>query len=303
MSDIQCPRYTTGDWLEWRQIYDAFAELKGWDEHKKLVALPLYLEGTARQAFQSLSADQRATWARASAALLQVFAPEEDGAEDKFFARRQRTGETMASFAAGLRALGNAAFGEHNDATKEKLLLKQFLKGINKTVAEETIRQNPRSLNAAVVAAQEGLQIQKVLKEIVHDSEVPTTAKEQVGLIQNKTQTDELREIRESLVELSNTVEKLSLRHPEEYSRRTAIERARDRTPDRLLNAARERVRFRSPSPGTSRKNDRRDNYNRRNYNRERLRGGTEEIRCYECGGIGHFQKECANKNRKKAGN
>ncbi|GLV33322.1 hypothetical protein CBL_20097, partial [Carabus blaptoides fortunei] len=134
----------TGDWPEWIDNFNAFTLLKGWDDSQKVVALPLFLEGSVKQVFQSLSADQRENWTTLCGA--------------RFLQRKQMPGETVAMFAAGLRALGNVAYMEHNNVTKEKLLLRQFLKGLEIKIAEETVRQHPTTLAAGVAAAQRALQ-------------------------------------------------------------------------------------------------------------------------------------------------
>ncbi|GLV33386.1 hypothetical protein CBL_20132, partial [Carabus blaptoides fortunei] len=166
MTDMQCGRFSTGDWPEWIDNFNAFALLKGWDDSQKVVALPLFLEGSAKQVFQSLSADQRENWTTLCDALRAILMPEDDGAEARFLQRKQMPGETVAMFAAGLRALGNVAYMEHNNVTKEKLLLRQFLKGLEIKIAEETVRQHPTTLAAGVAAAQRALQVQKSLDEI-----------------------------------------------------------------------------------------------------------------------------------------
>lgn len=73
MADIQCPKFTTGDWNEWIETFEAFALLKEWDVAKKLRALPFYLDGSARQSFKGLTPANRVNRETTHNALREIF--------------------------------------------------------------------------------------------------------------------------------------------------------------------------------------------------------------------------------------
>lgn len=285
--DARCPKFSSGDWNEWLEMFDAFASLKDWTDEKKLKALPFYLEEPARDAFKSLTAAQRSDWNAVTVHLRQIFATEEDDAEKRFFERRQRAGETLSMFAASLRFLARKAFADHSVSTLEKMLLRQFLRGIDKQVAEDIVRQNPKTLSAAVADSEVALQIRRTY------SSGSDSAPLVEGMLSVCTSVDETRSELDSLKQM---VQSLAVTVSELVS---ATKRADTKQKDYERRPQQGNVRWRSPTPSeafcrNSREFSPARNDRRRNRSVTPARQGRDgQRRCYACGQWGHIRREC----------
>lgn len=264
MAEINCVKFNTGNWDEWVQSFEAFSLLKDWSDEKKLVALPLFLDGPARQAFQGLTVAQRSSWTDARSALSSIFNREDAQIENEFKSRRQLPNETIATYGASLRYLAEKAFSDHSEVSREKIVLKQFLLGIDKEVAEETARQSPSNLKEAIEKAQAAMKVRRTLMEI-RGSSANNNANQMVALAavcEKPSEPTRLDRLEETIKHLTVAVEKLGCN-----------------TDDRTVNKNLNRVRWRSPSP---RRND---------------------ARCFLCNERGHFKRNCPNTRGKKSGN
>lgn len=325
MSDIQCPRFKSGDFEEWLETFEAFAELKAWDDARKLIVLPLFLEGASKQAYKSLLVAQRATWTLTREALKNVFKPEEDGAESQFRARRQEPNETIASFAAGIRALGSRAFVDHNDVTREKLYLGQFLRGLDRQVAEETIRKSPTTLAEAVTEAQTAWRVKKAIDEIRQNQEGNDAPRPAVGgqvNVLGATIYESIEELKNRVDDLTNIVHKMVVKdsdnnNEEGLRQRRRSEQVRFRSPvysparsparaeprptprstvrSPVRGAAYDSRRASSPSYPSSRVLSPHDE--RYDSGRQRRSPRDTERRCYNCGRFGHFSRDCPSRS------
>ena len=201
-SDVKCPKFRAGDWNEYVETFEAFALIKDWDDNKKLKALPFFLEDPALQVYKSLSDSQRGDWITMKSALTNIFMVEDD-VEKKFMARRQEPGETFAMYAAALRVLGRKAFADHSDETREKLSLRQFLRGLDKQIAENIARQNPTILSAALADAEVAVKIQRTLTDIQdHNQNVNIASNGRLSVCTTENETrrelDNLKQMVES---------------------------------------------------------------------------------------------------------
>lgn len=134
------------------------------------MALSLFLEYAARHTFHGLPRVIKADRDQTRTALKEDLKPEDGSAEKRFFAHLQMPDETVAIYATALRHLGNLAFMEHNVVTRDKLLVKQFLRGLDSQVAEVTALRNTSRLGDAISAAQEALKVQKIRKVMQSDT-------------------------------------------------------------------------------------------------------------------------------------
>ena len=93
----------------------------------------------------------------------------------RFFSRSLSTEETVKEYAADLRDLCFKAFPEGIDADpREKLLLRQFLDGLNNTEVafQVDFTHKPTSLNQAVDLVQEYIEMQNVGKQASNKNEI-----------------------------------------------------------------------------------------------------------------------------------
>lgn len=302
--------------MQWSQTYNAYALLKQWDDTRKLVALPLFLTDAARETFNGLPEETRADWNLTCNELTNIFAPDDDSLEKRFWSRRQRDGETIATYAAALRALSIDAFPHHNAVTKEQQLLRQFFRGLHSQVAEETARKCPRTLNEAVMAAQNAIKVRKTLEDIRLSAMVQTaqnTEDNQSGqsCVAGRTSNSEMEELRNQIQQLTETVRQLGSntrrvtyeddirRLPRSSTpppRRMQLRRHNENSYERLPQE------FRVPN---TRLDNRRHEQgvrcfecNGRGHVARECRGREQGVRCYECDGRGHIARECPNRVR-----
>lgn len=291
MADVQCPKFDSdsGKWGEWVELFNSFALLKDWDDAKKLQALPFFLNEAALQIFRSLGEAQRATWDAANAALLPIFQREATNGEASFYVRRQETGETLSMFAINLRRLAGEAFGEYSQDSLEKIMVKQFLRGIHPDLATETARKAPHTLDTAVTHAQAALEIRNSIRDIQsnHQKLASCSAANTDSYLcasGRGDSDDRLQRLENKIEQLSNAVAALNISSG---------------TPQRNSEV---RVRWRSPSV----RGDKNEHFGREESklnrrpstpDRKTPRQGRNR-RCYECGEYEHLARDCPVRNR-----
>ena len=128
--------------------------MNGWDNAEKALWLRVSLVGRAQKAVKSLSAEDRADYAKAKEQLTKRFEPESKCAlyEAEFQARKKQPVEDWATFGEDLKFLADKAFHDLDDVT---LTVSNFLGQLDQQLAFSVCQRKPKTIADAVTVALE----------------------------------------------------------------------------------------------------------------------------------------------------
>ena len=198
--------------------------MNAWTDAEKLQWLKVRLTGRAQTAFQCLSAENQADFARAIGALKERFEPasRKHRYQAELQTRKKRKTESWADFADDLKVLADKAYPELEEKARERLALNAYLPQLdNPQVAFGVKQKTPETLDAAVSATLE-MEAYATPKSpqasvsCVEDDSAKLTCEEDVTVVAGASTTDKLASLVEKLVD---RVEKLETRGPARYSR------------------------------------------------------------------------------------
>lgn len=251
-------------WNDWKCHFDNVAVVNTWSEEDQLKWLKVRLTGRAQTAFQHLSAENRATYALATAALKERFEPatRKHRYQAELQTRKKRRGESWADFAEDLKSLADKAYPDLEEKARERLALNSYLAQLDHPQVAFGVKQsNPVNLDAAVSTTLEleayaapKANALPILGVDTNDNQGEEHEATAVGAVQQNQLSDLIKGISERL--------------------------------DRLEVGQRSRGRENQPAdPPFSRGNS--HQYGRGRYYRGR------DITCYACGMSGHIARYC----------
>ena len=146
-----------GSFTEWLDHFETVAEVNGWDNAAKALWLRVRLVGRAQKAVKSLSAEDRADYAKAKEQLTKRFEPESKCAlyEAEFQARKKQPVEDWATFGEDLKSLADKAFPDLDDVAIERLTVSNFLGQLDQQLAFSVRQRKPKTIADAVTAGLE----------------------------------------------------------------------------------------------------------------------------------------------------
>ena len=137
-SHVSLPKpFASGDVKDWLQRFAICARANGWDAAKQAKKLPTLLEGEALAVWVELTAEEQDDIAQVRAALEKALMPMNFVSLDDFHRRKLRPGEAITLYAHELRKLLTHAIPDMAAASKEPLLLHQFLSGIPESISRQ----------------------------------------------------------------------------------------------------------------------------------------------------------------------
>ena len=250
------------NWEDWAYHFENVATVNAWTAEQKLQWLKVRMTGRAQRAFQLLSETSRGSYEEAMKALQERFEPKsrQSRYEAEFQTRRKKKSEGWADFAEDLKLLADKAFPELQEAARSQLAINSYLQQlVHPQVAFGVKQKRPKTIDEAVSAT---LEMESYATQpgsattvsVVEGSESPAVIA-----------TTQLTEKLSTLVEkLTERVERLELNQVSDTSRNREL-------PDHY--EARGRGRGGPP----------------RGRGMQRARN----IRCWNCGLIGHTARNC----------
>ena len=146
-------RTAENKWEQRIAHFNDVAAVNSWSAEDKLKWLEVRLTGRAQIAFQNLTKEDQADFAKATKALKERFEPasRKHQHEAQLQARRRKKGENWTDFAEDLKALVEKAYPDFQAEARERLALKHFLSQLdNPQVAFAVKQRTPANLDAAV---------------------------------------------------------------------------------------------------------------------------------------------------------
>ena len=100
--DITQPTFNRGDnAVQWMDLYDTYADLKGWSDLMKSKSFPFFLDQHCKNWFHALPGDNKAAWPLLKQAFLTAYSlskPEKVAKLQSLLQRKQQTGEKVLDF-------------------------------------------------------------------------------------------------------------------------------------------------------------------------------------------------------------
>ena len=145
MSAIIPETFQTSDFVAWLCHFECCTNTNNWDAAAKLRKLPAFLRGPAAAYFQSLADVQKDTYAHLVKFLRDRLCPVVD--RERFYAefesRHLRPNEDPSLFLWALEDILLKADPDLNDAAKQALLGRQFLRGLPKEMKLRLLEHDP----------------------------------------------------------------------------------------------------------------------------------------------------------------
>ena len=129
--------FKEGDPTEWFQRYEICCKSNEWSEAIQLVKLPTLLEGEALAVWLDLAAEDQQDYATAKEKITARMSPMRFVSLEDFHARKLLPGEPLSVFAHQLRRILTQAMPTVDGATREQLLLHQFVTGLPSHVSKQ----------------------------------------------------------------------------------------------------------------------------------------------------------------------
>ena len=128
--------FSDGDPTEWFKRYEICCRANDWDDDLKVKKLPTLLEGEALVTWLELTTEQQLDYKVAKAKILEGMGPVRFVSMDDFHRRRLLPGESLSVFSHELKRLIDQAMPTADAATRQQLLIHQFLSGLPTEVSK-----------------------------------------------------------------------------------------------------------------------------------------------------------------------
>ena len=128
--------FSDGDPTEWFKRYEICCRANDWDDDLKVKKLPTLLEGEALVTWLELTTEQQSDYKVAKAKILEGMGPVWFVSMDDFHCRRLLPGESLSVFSHELKRLIDQAMPTADAATRQQLLIHQFLSGLPTEVSK-----------------------------------------------------------------------------------------------------------------------------------------------------------------------
>lgn len=123
-------QFSEGEPTEWFQKYEICCDANDWDDATKAKKLPTLLEGEALAIWLELTTEEKGNYETSKARITSRMAPVRFVSLDDFRARRLNPGEPLPVFLHELKQLSKKAMPDADVATRNQLLLHQFVSGL-----------------------------------------------------------------------------------------------------------------------------------------------------------------------------
>ena len=119
-------------WSSYQARLERYVQRTGWDDSRKVLNLPEFLTGTAREYFLSQPEELRNTWDRCMVLMDERWNLEdtEDRMTLRFEHRRRKAKEPLASYADALEMIAGKAFSDDTAASRARRVRQQFVSGL-----------------------------------------------------------------------------------------------------------------------------------------------------------------------------
>ena len=135
---ISLPKpFSEGNPVEWFQRFEICCNANEWNDGMKAKKLPTLLEGEALATWLELSEEQKASYTDAKAKMIERLGPMQFVSMDDFHHRQLLPGESLPVFVHELKRLIDQAMPEADAATRQKLLVHQFLSGLPTEISKQ----------------------------------------------------------------------------------------------------------------------------------------------------------------------
>ena len=129
--------FSHGNAVEWFQRFEICCNANEWNDGMKAKKLPTLLEGEALATWLELSEEQKASYSDAKAKMIERLGPMQFVSMDDFHNRRLLPNESLPIFVHDLKRLIDQAMPEAEAATRQKLLIHQFLTGLPADISKQ----------------------------------------------------------------------------------------------------------------------------------------------------------------------
>ena len=138
-------KFDFGDIVSWFRQFECCSNANNWNEERQLQVLPAFLRGPAATYFHALPDEVKESYQSLKGQLIASFCPDAD--REKNFAtfeqRLLRPDEDPTIFLWNLKDLLSKADSSLNDAAREALLSRQFIRGLPEGMRLKLLEANP----------------------------------------------------------------------------------------------------------------------------------------------------------------
>ena len=121
---------------EWFKRYEICCNVNDWGDELKVKKLPTLLEGEALVTWLELTSEQQSNYTASKTKILERMGPVRFVSMDDFHRRRLLPGESLSVFSHELKRLIDQAMPTADAATRQQLLIHQFLTGMPTEVSK-----------------------------------------------------------------------------------------------------------------------------------------------------------------------
>jgi len=122
--------FSEGDPTEWFKRYEICCNANDWNDEMKAKKLPTLLEGEALVTWLELTTEQQGSYELGKKSILERMGPVRFVSMDDFHHRRLLPGESLSVFCHELKRLIDRAMPAADVATRQQLVIHQFLTGL-----------------------------------------------------------------------------------------------------------------------------------------------------------------------------
>ena len=274
---VQPEKFDSGDIISWFRQFECCSTANDWNEERQLQVLPAFLRGPAATYFHALPDDVKVSYRCLKERLLASFCPDVDRERNfvTFKQRLLRPDEDPTIFLWNLKELLSKADSTLNDAAREALLSRQFIRGLPEGMRLKLLEPNPTPTLA---------EMENFAKRFraIHQSNIPplTFAAKPAANADDRQLASKFNALQDTLTQLTAAVTALTDRHEHLAAAMSAPAPQSSRPPLTRHFAARHfegsaQDGFR-PQP---RQKPRSQSY--------------QDRRCFNCNGLGHFANSC----------